>query len=206
MPPCRSIFSERYFDGLLHENPGAPRRASVHLKSFAKILEEAKVGATDTDRFDIFLSHSIQDAELIAGVRQLLEQQGFVIYVDWENDPQLDRKAVSKETAAILRKRMRQSAALIYVATENTSSSKWMPWELGYFDGYKPDQVAVLPLMNGENDGFPEQEYLGLYPLVRKDQYTNGMKDVFVEDVGRRWTTLKTFGKGSSAWNRYVRS
>lgn len=172
-------------------------------KSFNQVLTEAKASAKDTDSFDIFLSHSIRDAELITGVKHLLELQGFSVYVDWENDPQLDRGAVSKETAAILRRRMRQSKSLIYVATENAFSSKWMPWELGYFDGYKPDQVAVLPLMDRDNDGFPEQEYLGLYPVVTKDTYTSGAKDVFVEDRGRRWKRLATFGKATGEWQPY---
>ncbi len=172
-------------------------------KTFDQVLVEAKTRATDADKFDIFLSHSVRDAELIAGVKQLLVKQGFVVYVDWENDPQLDRSAVSKETAEILRRRMRQSSALIYVATKNASSSKWMPWELGYFDGYKPGQVAVLPLTDLESDRFHEQEYLALYPVVTKDKYSNGTADVFVEDRGRRWKTLVDFGKAKGLWNQY---
>ncbi|MNN67530.1 hypothetical protein D3C81_1831680 [compost metagenome] len=64
---------------------------------------------------------------------------------------------------------MKQSKTLLYIATENATNSKWMPWELGYFDGHKPDRVAILPVMDNENQKFEGQEYLGLYPTVDKD-------------------------------------
>jgi hypothetical protein len=172
-------------------------------KTYGKLLNESRAAAKDTDVFDVFLSHSILDAELIAGAKDLLEQQGFTVYVDWIDDPQLNRSAVSKETAATLRRRMRQSRSLIYVATDSAAASKWMPWELGYFDGFRPGQVAVMPLLDNDGDSFPKQEYLELYPIVRKDTYKNGTKDLFVEAVGSQWTTLAKFGKGSADWRPY---
>jgi hypothetical protein len=39
-----------------------------------------------------------------------------------------------------------------------------MPWELGYFDGMKPGHVGIVPIVASEDDTFPGQEYLGLYP------------------------------------------
>lgn len=172
-------------------------------KSHDKVLEEAAARSSDHDEYDVFLSHSIRDAELVDGIKNILEQQGFSVYVDWKSDPHLDRDAVSKETAELLRKRMRQSKSLIYVATPNASSSKWMPWELGYFDGFNPGQVAVLPLMGAETDTFAKQEYLALYPEVTKSKYTDGRSDYFVEDRGIRWQTLSKFGQGIGPWKKY---
>jgi hypothetical protein len=176
-------------------------------KSFAKdsgrILREAATAATKEDRFDVFLSHASTDAELILGVKGLLENQGFTVYVDWIDDAQTDRSKVSRETADLLRRRMRQSGSLVFVATEAASSSKWMPWELGYFDGFRPNMVAVLPLVDNPTQTFKGQEYLALYPVIDKDKYIeNGSQDVFVEDKGR-WTTLKNFGKGAPVWRKY---
>ncbi|TGS08549.1 outer membrane beta-barrel protein, partial [Mesorhizobium sp. M1C.F.Ca.ET.187.01.1.1] len=37
-------------------------------------------------------------------------------------------------TAELLRTRMRQSKTLIYVHSNNSPGSRWMPWELGFFD------------------------------------------------------------------------
>ena len=121
----------------------------------------------------------------------------------WVEDAQLDRRAVTKETAAVLRQRMRQSKSLLYLASDNSSSSKWMPWELGYFDGFKPDGVAIMPVLDSATDAFKGQEYLGLYPIVQKDTYKDGSPDVFVEERGVRWTTLKKFGSGQPVWSKY---
>ncbi|WP_080430689.1 toll/interleukin-1 receptor domain-containing protein, partial [Burkholderia ubonensis] len=113
-----------------------------------RVLREAARSAASHDLFDIFLSHASKDAELILGVKELLEDQGFKVYVDWVEDAQTDRTKVDRENADLLRRRMRQSNSLIWVATSAASESKWMPWELGYFDGFKPNQVAVMPLVD----------------------------------------------------------
>lgn len=102
-------------------------------KTSDRILRESVNAAVVTDAFDIFLSHSIADAEIVLGIKQLLEETGLKVYVDWVEDAQLDRRAITKETAAALRQRMKQSKSLIYLSSDNSSSSKWMPWELGFF-------------------------------------------------------------------------
>ncbi|MBE2262433.1 MAG: toll/interleukin-1 receptor domain-containing protein [Burkholderiaceae bacterium] len=168
-----------------------------------RILRESVIAATVTDTFDVFLSHSIADAEIVLGIKQLLEESGLKVYVDWVEDAHLDRRAVSKETAAVLRQRMRQSKSLIYLSSDNSSSSKWMPWELGYFDGFKPDGVAIMPVLENSTDTFIGQEYLGLYPIVQRNVYSNGTPDVFVEERGVRWSTLKQFGHGQPLWGKY---
>ena len=168
-----------------------------------RILGESVTAATVTDTFDVFLSHSIADAEIVLGIKQLLEESGLKVYVDWVEDAQLDRRAVTKETAAVLRQRMRQSKSLIYLSSDNSSSSKWMPWELGYFDGFKPDGVAIMPVLDSPSDSFKGQEYLGLYPIVQKNAYMDGRPDVFVEERGVRWSTLKRFGSGQPGWSKY---
>lgn len=128
-----------------------------------KSLSESKT-APLTQRFDVFLSHCIRDAQAIEGVRNLLVRAGVSVYVDWIDDPLMDRGSVSVKTAATLRTRMQHCESL-YFATSNTSpSSKWMPWELGYFDGRRPGYVAILPLVETAGTAFRGQEYLALYP------------------------------------------
>lgn len=167
------------------------------------ILGSARAKTRDSETFDIFLSHSIADAELVLGVKKLLEQEGATVYVDWSHDRQLDRSKVNADTAALLRQRMRQSKSLIYLATDAATTSKWMPWELGFFDGYRPDGVAIMPVLDRETDGFAGQEYLGLYPKVTKDNYQGStVSEVFVDGLDR-WTTLKSFRAGSPNWQIY---
>ncbi|HEN8709670.1 TPA: toll/interleukin-1 receptor domain-containing protein [Pseudomonas putida] len=146
------------------------------------------------ERFDIFLSHSIKDRELVYGVKVLLEEKHYKVYVDWVEDEQLDREHVNRETAEKLRQRMRSCSSMIYIATEQSSTSRWMPWELGYFDGYKPGAVAVLPLVDTERSTFHGQEYLGLYPAVDwhdSKPYVDGVPEgradlwAFVNDTSR---------------------
>lgn len=115
-------------------------------KSDRTILNEAM--ATAQQRFDIFLSHSFQDRELVVGTKKLIEDAGYSVYVDWIDDAALDRTAVDRERANHLRTRMQQCETLFYAHTPNAALSRWCPWELGYFDALKaPDrQVFVLPL------------------------------------------------------------
>lgn len=118
--------------------------------------------------FDMFLNHSFHDAEVILGVRTILQRAGKRVYVDWIDYPQLDRTHVIKATASRLRDRMNQCNSLIYAAKQPATSSKWMPWELGYFDGRKnSESIAIMPLVSypGEAVG---QEYLGLYSTVER--------------------------------------
>lgn len=132
------------------------------------------MAATDlSTRFDVFLSHSFSDKEIIAGVKLVLEAEGLRVYVDWIEDRQMDRTHVTAETANVLRIRMRHSESLVFATSESSSDSKWMPWELGYFDGFKPGHVAILPLVKTPGAGFEGQEYLGLYPYVEHIRFSD---------------------------------
>ena len=128
-----------------------------------------------TRRFDIFLSHSIGDAEVILGIRELLESEGLSVYVDWVVDPQLDRRNVTPATAKRLRDRMNLCGYLLYASSSSSSNSKWMPWELGYFDGRR-GRVGILPVIAAAGAGFAGVEYLGLYPRVELAELTGGRR------------------------------
>lgn len=171
------------------------------------ILDSINESVRTIENFDIFLSHSSKDAELVLGVKTLLENQGLKVYVDWHNDPQMSRNNVTAETADLLRSRMKQSKSLVYMATENSSGSKWMPWELGYFDGFSGGLVAILPLVESSRGSFRDQEYLAIYPMVTKDKYADGVVEhIFVENKKDRWMTLESFGRGNTSWNKYTNS
>lgn len=134
----------------------------VHASMETLLIESQKIVRSS---YDIFLSHSRLDSELILGVKLALESAGHSVYVDWISDPQLDRSRVSAATAEKLRARMGQSRSLFYVHSKNASTSRWMPWELGYFDGHNGN-VAVLPVVEASTGLFHGEEYLGLYPYV----------------------------------------
>ena len=125
--------------------------------------------------YDIFLSHSKLDEEEVKGLKLMLEDYGHSVYVDWIDDPQLERNFVSKETASLLRSRMRQSRSLLYVTSANSLNSKWTPWELGFKDG-NGGRAAILPISADEtsSDDYAGVEYLGLYPYLSEYPDTNG--------------------------------
>lgn len=127
-------------------------------------LLESVENFSGIDTYDIFLSHSFLDKELILGVKLLLEKYNFSVYIDWTEDPQLDRKNVTRRNVELIKERMKNSTSLVYVVTDNSANSKWMPWELGFMDGYT-GRVAILPVTN-DNKGFKEHEYLNIYPYI----------------------------------------
>lgn len=143
--------------------------------------------------YDIFLSHSSLDKRLVLTLVNLFNEAGYSVYVDWIGDPQLDRSNVNKNTAQVLRDRMNSSKGLAYVATSNSITSKWCPWELGYFDGKKNGRSCILPIM--ESQTFRGQEYLGLYPYIQytqvsgKDKYEFGVYEQGTDEyvILRKW-------------------
>lgn len=149
------------------------QRAQAHVgqkyrATARSIVTESMESYASWKQYDVFLSHSTRDADIVLGVKLLLEELGKTVYVDWIEDSELDRTKVTPETAAVLRERMKSCASLIFIATENSSTSKWTPWELGYFDGFKQGGVAIFPVLEDWNSSFEGQEYLGLYPVVEK--------------------------------------
>lgn len=183
------------------EARAAAKRAMKH-RSLGEVITESMESSKKVSSFDVFLSHSINDKELVLGVKVLLEDMGKKVYVDWVDDPELDRSQVNKHTAERLRGRMTQSESLLYIATESASNSKWMPWELGFFDGHKPGKVSILPVLDSENQKFEGQEYLGLYPTVDKGTLSplrrparNPYKDLAALNGGLSGYPLSGIGK-----------
>ena len=97
-----------------------------------QILSESVRASTSQDRFDVFLSHSSEDAEIVLGVREVLIGLGLTVYVDWIDDAQLGRESVTAESAEVLRVRMRSSKSMIFLTTKNSSSSKMDALGVGF--------------------------------------------------------------------------
>lgn len=180
-----------------------PTHASKDLA--AQLLRKA-ARAHPEQTFDIFLSHSIQDAELIAGVKAFLEADGWSVYVDWIDDAQLDRTRVTAATAELLRNRMQSCNSLLFATSEASPSSRWMPWELGYFDGMRRGRVAILPLVpTSSSPGFVGQEYLSLYPKLEKLPSRLGSARPYItKGVGsRQYMPLRDFQGGGTEFRSY---
>lgn len=144
----------------------------VNIRNFSAnaLLTEKRAADRSHASYDIFLSHSSEDAIYIKALRDELVEAGFTVYVDWIDDPQLDRSKVTKETAALLRLRMRSCKSLLFATSSTAKKSVWMPWELGYMDSHTASRVAIVPMVDDgqEYQDFRGQEYLGLYPYLDK--------------------------------------
>lgn len=127
------------------------RTSRLH-ESTTDSLQKSVKAATEKSAFDVFLSHSYLDKELIVGITEGLERLGWVVYVDWREDTQLNRDKVTKETAEIVRSRIIQSKSLFFATTDGALDSRWMPWELGYMDG-KKGKAAIFPVSQTGNPG-----------------------------------------------------
>jgi hypothetical protein len=161
----------------------AKSRATRAHDSVTESLHKSVSKAASLSAFNIFLSHSYLDKELVLGMTESLEKLGYTVYVDWREDTQLSRDKVTKGTAHVLRERIAQSESLFFATTTSAKDSKWMPWELGYMDG-KKGKSAILPISqaNSSTDTYEGQEYLGIYPYVTASNSTEGKERLWIHE------------------------
>jgi hypothetical protein len=174
----------------------AATRASFIQERQRMFTESVKENKT----FDIFLSHSFLDREEVLGVYVELSNLGFEVYVDWIVDPQLNRTNVTKESAELVRRRMRSSKSLLLAMSSNAELSKWIPWELGYMDGYKR-KCALFPVSKSYTSErrFNRSEYLLLYPYIKKASIGH-YENTFVTESSNRYATIDNWVKKDSAF------
>lgn len=105
-------------------------RSFDDMKIDSQFINENNIDINTNKEYEIFLSHSYADREIIPHLKQMIEDMGYRVYVDWIDDKFLSRDNITKKTAEILQLRMKQSKSLLYATSENAKTSKWMPWEV----------------------------------------------------------------------------
>lgn len=180
--------------------PDAKHGEQIMLENAEMATKRASDSGKVGKKYDIFLSHSSLDKTLVLTLVGLFNEADYSVYVDWIEDPQLDRSKVNKNTAQVLRNRMLSSKGLAYVATSNASNSKWCQWELGYFDGNKNSRCCILPIMDSEV--FRGQEYLGLYPYIEYETSAKTRKYNFwiFEQETNNYVILRDWLKGRNPY------
>lgn len=175
----------------------ARARKSVrqNFSSVNALLEGKMVKQASVVLHDIFLSHAFDDKEVILGVALTLEDLGFSVYLDWRDDPGLDRTNVNVATAAKLRERMRNSKCLFYATTQHSSSSRWMPWELGFKDGQN-NRCAILPVQETVPIKFNGTEYLALYPYITQQKDADDKERLWVRHSEQRYVLFEAWLSG----------
>lgn len=164
-----------------------------------RIVESFSSQNKELLKFDIFLSHSYRDKEYVKGLYFDLEDKGYSVYVDWIIDPHLSRTNVTKQTAELIRQRMKQSKTLVYATSENASTSKWMPWELGFADGDKGN-CSILPIMNSSHASFKGQEFLSIYPYITLNRIKGSLSNeefLWVRESESKYVQMKRWKEGA---------
>jgi len=111
-----------------------------------------------------FLCHSHKDKDLVAGVAVLLKESGWDLYIDWTDSSMPETP--DRETATKIKQRIDGMRHFLFLATQNSMTSRWCPWEIGFADSKKgPENVLVIPTSD-EGGRFYGNEYLQLYPRI----------------------------------------
>ena len=136
---------------------------------------EKKSVADINKPFHIFICHTSKDKDEIRKLKAYFKNvEKKDAYVDWIDDPELDRSNINEKTATRLQLRMQHSDKLYFVISKNSADSKWMPWELGYFNGRKGIQnIVIYPIYDVKEEeifDFVGQEYLKIYKLYKHSE------------------------------------
>lgn len=111
-----------------------------------------------------FLSHSHKDATLALGLQELLNSQGWDVYIDWQDQTMPEKP--DAETAFNIKAAIVSADWFLFLATQNSMASRWCPWEIGFADGKKAhDRIAIAPTQDNQGH-FYGNEYLNLYNKI----------------------------------------
>ena len=117
---------------------------------------------TNTD-YDTFISHKGQDLNLAVALGALLHANGINGYLDrW--DPAVDGDSIELEEH--LRGVIRDTPSILAVITENTTTSWWVPFEIGVVRE-TGSQIATFIEVD-ENRTYPRElpSYLQAWPIL----------------------------------------
>lgn len=149
-------------------------------------LYEAKASLART----AFLCHSHKDEDLVRGLVVYFGQIGWNVYVDWMDASLPD--SPTRETAQKIQSRIRETDFFLFLATRNSTASRWCPWEIGYADGIqKGDKILIIPTTEGGI--YYGNEYLQLYRRIDtanqgglgvwEPQDTTGRSGIFLQNI-----------------------
>jgi len=126
----------------------------------SKTLNEALAKRLQT----AFLCHSHRDEDIAKGLQVLFAEGGWQLYIDWQDNEMHDQP--NKTTANKIKKKIKELDWFIFLATPNSTSSKWCPWEIGFADSTKQhDRIFIVPTTDASGKWYGN-EYLQLYQQI----------------------------------------
>jgi hypothetical protein len=131
-----------------------------HRVKIAKSLLEARASRQTT----AFLCHSHRDEDLAKGLQVLLRENGCEIYIDWQDTAMPETP--NRTTAQRIQGKIRELDWFIFLATPNSTASRWCPWEIGYADSEKAhSNIFIIPTTDQSGKWYGN-EYLQLYRQI----------------------------------------
>ena len=165
-------------------------------------IEVSNDGFFDTLRRvppDVFLSHKSEDKQATLAIAQALISLGMSAYVDYV-DPQVQAQDPNLES--YLRRIIHSSKSLLTVATANTISSWWVPFEIGVAldndklvgtvlrgtPGQLPTYLLNWPVMESSDQAVAQQwqQYLVSPPSVAHQAWRQQLHTFNLS--AQRWT------------------
>ena len=128
------------------------------LRKSASALVENR---STTTRVQAFLCHAHADQDLVVGLQRILAEHGLDLYIDWQDSAM--PASPNRETANRIKEKIRRLPKFLFLATENSTRSRWCPWEIGFADGVKPlESILIIPTKDRSGNHYGN-EYLQLY-------------------------------------------
>lgn len=120
-------------------------------KALAEKLQDRK-SIQNAKFYDLFISHSSKDKEIVKTVVSKANSYGLSCYVDWVSDNDfLKRSMVSDYTKEVLKVRMGQSKFLLYLSSDNSRNSDWVSFELDYYKSQLNREIFMV-VINGNDE------------------------------------------------------
>ena len=141
------------------------------------------------NNYDIFLSHKYTNKFYNFTLYFVLKYiYRLNVYVDWIENPNLNRKKVSKQTINVLSKALKKSKYLLFFNLNDNSTTTWMAWEVGYFKGLNK-RVGIMDLGDylkgrsnveklSSNEVFKVNNYLGIYEMKTLERISEFIKTI----------------------------
>ncbi|ARS53528.1 toll/interleukin-1 receptor domain-containing protein [Kushneria konosiri] len=145
----------------------------------ARSLNEALAKKQQT----AFLCHSHKDHELAKGLQVLMKENGWDLYIDWEDSEM--PSTPNKETANKIKTKIKITDWFLFLATSNSTQSRWCPWEIGFADSAKSYEKILIVPTEDDSGTWYGNEYLQLYRQMNEGSHKQTSKAGYaVFDVG----------------------
>lgn len=151
-------------------------------------VDESYLVAKAQKKQTAFLCHSHLDKNFAQGLQIKLKENGWDLYIDWQDTDMPDKP--TRETAVKIQEKIKLFNWFLFLATPNSISSKWCPWEIGFADNAKPhNNIFIIPTTDYSGVWYGN-EYLQIYRRI--DIATSG--------------SLAAFDEGKTSGGIYVRN